>query len=106
MVSRRTERLGGIFIATLSLLLTGWNWQMVVYEHHFSLRATLIAPAFTVIGLGLVLFPGYRTERIERGEDLSNLSGIALITPRWWGILAVALVSGAVNLLVLKGWHE
>jgi hypothetical protein len=68
-------------------------------------KAAMLGPAFTVIGLGLLLFPGYKTERIQRGEDISQLSGAALMTPRWWGILAMAMGSGFMNLAVLKGWQ-
>ena len=105
MVSRRMERLGGVFIATLSAILTIWNWHLALSEGHFYLKAALIGPAFTIIGLGLILFPGYRTERIERGEDITQLTGIALLTPRWWGILAISMGSGLVNLGTLKGWQ-
>ncbi len=105
MVSRRMERLGGVFIATLSAILTIWNWHLALSEGHFYLKAALIGPAFTMIGLGLILFPGYRTERIERGEDITQLTGIGLLTPRWWGILAISLGSGLVNLGTLKGWQ-
>jgi hypothetical protein len=105
MVSRRTERLGGLFIATLGSLLTIWNWHLALSEGHFYPKVALIGPAFTVMGLGLILFPGYRTERLARGEDISQLSGVALLTPRWWGILAISLGSGLVNLGALKGWQ-
>jgi hypothetical protein len=105
MVSRQQERFGGIFIATLGAILTYWNWQSALSQGHFYMKAAILGPAFTVIGLGLVLFPGYQTERIERGEDISQLTGAALITPRWWGILALSLGSGFLNLAVLKGWQ-
>ncbi len=105
MVSRRMERLGGILITTLSAILTIWNWHLAISEGHFYFKAALIGPAFTIIGLGLILFPGYRTERIERGEDITQLTGVALLTPRWWGILAISLGSGLVNLGTLKGWQ-
>ena len=56
------------------------------------------------VGLGLVAFKGYRQERIERGEDISGLEGAALITPRWWGVLAVGGVAGLVNFGRMSGW--
>jgi hypothetical protein len=105
MVSRRTECLGGLFIATCSAILTIWNWHLAIYEGHFYLKAALLGPAFTIIGLSLLLFPSYRTERIQRGEDIDRLQGIALITPRWWGIISISLGSSLVNLGALKGWE-
>jgi hypothetical protein len=105
MVSRQQERFGGIFIATMGAILTVWNWQSALSDGRFYVKAAMLGPAFAVIGLGLVLFPGYKTERIERGEDISQLTGAALITPRWWGILAISLGSGFLNLAMLKGWQ-
>jgi Ni/Fe-hydrogenase subunit HybB-like protein len=105
MISRRMERFGGLLIATLSASLTIWNWQLAIYEGHFYFHAALIGPTFTMIGLGLLLFPSYRIERIERGEDLEQLNGFALLTPRWWGIISISLGSGLINLGALKGWQ-
>jgi hypothetical protein len=103
MVSRKMERLGGLFIATVSAILTIWTWHSAIYAGSFYPKAATIGPAFTIIGVALILFPGYRNERIERGEDIQRLSGSELVTPRWWAIMAIALGSGFLNLAVLKG---
>jgi hypothetical protein len=105
MVSRQMERFGGLFIGTIGTLLTVWTWHSAIYAGVFYLKLAMLGPAFTVMGLGLILFPGYRTERIQRGEEIGQLSGVRLITPRWWGILAISIGSGFINLAVLKGWQ-
>ena len=105
MGARQKERFGGLLIATIGAMLTIWNWHVAIYEGHFYVKAAIVGPTFTIIGLALVLFPGYKTERIDRGEDISQLTGIQLLTPRWWGILAISLGSGFINLAVLKGWQ-
>ena len=105
MVSRQQERLGGLFIATIGTILTIWTWQSALADGHFYVKGALLGPAFSTIGVGLFVFPGYKTERIDRGEDISQLSGAGLITPRWWVILVAAIVSGCVNLAASKGWH-
>jgi hypothetical protein len=105
MGSRQKERFGGLFIAMIGAILTIWTWRSALSEGHFQIRAAMIGPTFATIGIGLVLFPGYRTERIERGEDISLLSGAALITARWWGILSISIGSGLINLGALKGWQ-
>jgi hypothetical protein len=105
MVSRQKERFGGLFIATIGAILTIWNWHVAIYQGHFYVKAAMIGPAVTIVGLALVIFPGYKTERIERGEDISQLTGIQLLTPRWWGILAISLGSGFINLAFLKSWQ-
>ncbi len=102
MTSRAKQRFGGILIALLGGGGTFWTWQTALSEGHFSLKASLIFPAFLVLGLGLTLFPGYREERLARGEDLTGMEGMKLLTPRWWVILAVALLAGAANYLLLS----
>ena len=102
---RKKEQFGGLFMATIGAVLTIWNWHVAISEGHFYVKAAMIGPAFTTLGLALVLFPGYKTERVERGEDISQLTGLQLLTPRWWGILAISLGSGFINLAVLKGWQ-
>ena len=79
-------------------------WHQVERENQFSVLAGYGGPAFAALGLGLLLFKGYRQERIERGEDLIGLEGAALLTPRWWAILAAGALAGLVNLGLLSGW--
>jgi hypothetical protein len=105
MGSRRNERLGGVLIATIGAILTIWTWRSALAEGHYYLLAAMGGPAFAIIGIALILVPGYRTERRQRGEDLDLLSGWELITARWWGILAIAVGSGFINLAILKDWR-
>ncbi len=96
---------GGLFIAAVS----GWlSWLAYTQAHRdgeFSMMAGLLGPAFFVIGVGIILFPGYREERLARGEDISKLEGKDLITPRWWTILVIGLALGGLHGLGLTlGW--
>lgn len=77
--------------------MTAWGWYTLLTAGSFWPNASAIFPAFTVLGLALILFPGYQEERLARGEDVSGLSGTQLLTPRWWAVLAVALAAGAGN---------
>jgi len=95
---RPLQRAGGALIAAIGIGATIWLWQQ---HGHASLRGALIFPAFAVVGLALIAFPGYRDERLARAEDLSQLSGTKLITPRWWGVLVVALVAGGADAALL-----
>ncbi len=105
MGSRQNERLGGLLIATIGAMLTIWTWRSALEEGHYYLLATMGGPAFTIIGIALILVPGYRIERYHRGEDLDRFSGWELITARWWWILAIAIGSGFINLAILKDWR-
>lgn len=100
--SRSRARLGGLIIAVLGAGGTFWAWHTALGEGRFSLKAALLGPAFLVLGVGLIVFPGYREERLARGEDLTGREGLALLTPRWWFILAAALLAAAGNGLLLS----
>jgi len=101
-IPRWKQQLGGVFIALIGIGFTLWEWQTALNAGYYYFKASIIFPSFTVIGLGLILFPGYKEERLARGEDISSLSGSQLITPRWWGILMAALLFGGANYLGLS----
>jgi hypothetical protein len=104
-VSRARQRLGGIFILAVAVVMATIAWRQAHTQPKFSFAGAFVGPAFAVVGIGLLLWPGYREERIARGEDVSRLEGAALITPRWWAILGVGLVAGAAYTLGLRnGW--
>jgi hypothetical protein len=66
----------------------------------------IAGPALAVLGVALVLFPGYRQERLERGEDISSLRGLDLLTSRWKAVLVVALLAGLAGYIWLSGWFR
>jgi hypothetical protein len=104
-VPRGMQRLGGIFILAVAVVMAAIAWRQAHAEPEFSLAGAFLGPAFAVMGIGLLLWPGYREERIARGEDVSRLEGAALITPRWWAILGTGLLAGAAYTLGLRnGW--
>ena len=80
----------GLAMAIASAWMTNQAWIQARRDGAFSMLAALAGPAFVVIGLGLVLFKGYRQERLERGEDITQLQGMDLLTPRWKAVLGVA----------------
>jgi hypothetical protein len=100
-VPRGTQRLGGALMALLCGGFVAWTWYTALTRGYYYQKAAMIFPAFLVIGLALVAIPGYREERIARGEDVSRLEGARLITPRWWAVLALAVAAGAVNWALL-----
>ncbi len=101
MTPRNKERLGGLFILTISVALTALPWYDALTQGFYYPKAAVAGPAFAAIGLGLLLFGGYRSERAARGEDTSQLQGFRLITPRWWLLLVVGLGAGLLNWYLL-----
>lgn len=96
---RGRRRAGGLGLLLLGLAMTGREWKTALGEGYYYPKAAVLFPCFAILGLGLLLFPGYREERLARGETLDGLEGVRLLTPRWWGILAVALAVGFAH-----GW--
>jgi hypothetical protein len=103
-VPRWKQQVGGLFVALLGAGFTGWSWYTALYRGYFYGKASMLFPAFLVLGLGMMVFPSYREERIARREDISRLQGWRLITPRWWAILIVALAAGGANYILLSSW--
>ena len=101
MVPRSSQQLGGAIIALIASWLSIWIWHKPVTSHPFYLKGAVLFPAFAVVGLALILFPGYREERIAQGEDISKLHGWRLITLRWWAVLAVGILVGIGHLILL-----
>ena len=104
MVARRGQLLAGLIIALLSAGLIGWNWYTALTRRFFYVKASVAFPALLVLGIGMMLFPSYRQERIARGEDLSRLQGWRLITVRWWVVILAALALGAADYVLLSSF--
>jgi hypothetical protein len=103
---RRRERIGGVIIGGLGLFLAGLAWHQTP-TGEFSVKASFLGPAFAVIGGGLILWPGYRTERRARGDDLEHFTGLQLLTRRWRTVLIAAIFIGIIFTLALRqGWFS
>lgn len=103
--SRMAQAIAGAFIAGVGVSMAWIAWTQTVRDAEFSLRGSMLGPAFVVIGLGLAAFGGYKEERLARGESLEGLQGAQLITPRWWGSLVLSLVAaGAYTFALWSGW--
>jgi len=102
MEIRRKQQLFGIFTVLLSAGFSTWSWYTAIVRGYFYVKASIIFPAFLVIGAAILFLPGYREERLARGEDISALTGYKLITPRWWTVLVLALGLGIVNYALLN----
>lgn len=97
MDDRTKEICGGIFIFIISAGLYFYNWYLIINENSYYPKAAFFGASMMILGLALIVIPGYRTERKNRGENIENLSGIQLLTPKWWAILIAALIFGLAN---------
>jgi len=99
---RSKQKIGGIVIAAVGFVFTLWGWYTAIGKGYYYPKASMIMACFFIIGLSLIVFPGYKEERIACGEDISKLQGWALLTLRWKIILVVALITGGINFLALS----
>jgi ABC-type Fe3+-siderophore transport system permease subunit len=102
MSTRGKQKLAGLLIALAGTLYTAWMWHTALNDGYYYRKASMIFPAFFIIGLGMIIFPGYKEERVARGQDISGLQGMKLITPRWWAVLIIAMAAGGLNLFLLS----
>lgn len=102
MNDRTKEILGGVFIFTISAGLYFYNWYLIANQSFYYPKATFFGGTMMLVGLALTLIPGYRTERKNRGENIDNLSGIQLLTAKWWAILVAALAFGLANWIYVE----
>ena len=106
MVSRNVERLGGLFIFLVSLIGYQYNLNLISTQHYWYPKAMSFASAFIILGLGLIIFPTYRRERLERGENIDNLQGLSLLTPKWWVILVISITAAVGNLIYFQFYYH
>jgi hypothetical protein len=99
----RWRKTGGSLVMMVSTAgtLCLWLWHAAPRTAALYILASHLFPALFVFGLGYFLFPGFREEWSARGEDISRLSWIGQLTPRWWAIFAVAMLAGLANRLML-----
>jgi 4-hydroxybenzoate polyprenyltransferase len=96
---------GGIFFLCLGVSLSVWMWHMAGTEGHYYPKMAWLGPMVGVLGLAILLLPNYRDERAARGEDTTSLEGPSLLTTRWWIVLGVGLVAGAINGVLIELKH-
>jgi hypothetical protein len=103
------QRLGGAFITLIGAWGTVYSWYDAVHNGELYEKFSSFMPFFLVLGIAVIFLPGYREERIARGEDIAGLQGWKLLTPRWRVVTIVALVLGFGNYFLLRlafNWSE
>lgn len=102
---RWAQTLAGALNAVCGLFLCWLAWYLLVHDELYAPGVAFLGAAQTVLGLALMALPTYRNERLDRGESLEGRGGWRLLTPRWWGVLVVALAAGAAYAVALRPWR-
>lgn len=83
-------------MALVGIIGTAHEWNRMITERFYYPLNTVVLPMLAVVGLGLLASPDYLQPQPE-GENVARLSIVRLLKPRWWLILALAVVAGVVN---------
>lgn len=103
---RVKDMIGGIIILLIAGGLYFWNWYLIMNENRYYPKAMFIGTAMMIAGLGLMIFGGHRTERINKGEDISKLIGLKLLTTRWWIILVISIAFAVANWIYVAHFYN
>ena len=101
-MKRSYQQIGGAMMALVSLGGVALVWYTAVTKGYVLVYASMVFPAFFFVGLGMIFFKNYKIERVERGEDISEMEGWRLITARWWAILIFGILAGVGNFAILS----
>jgi hypothetical protein len=96
------QAIAGVFIGAMGIFLGWLFWWLATREGMFAPVGPFFAAGMVLLGFGLVAFGGFREERLRRGESLEGLTGLRLLTPRWWGLLLLWLALGALYAVALR----
>lgn len=94
-------RLGGLFIAGVSAAGAAYNWYSFLNEGRYWVKFTLLAPTFVGLGLALVIHPISKADNLKKyGTEQLPLKHTP---PVMWGLMALGLVAGGLNLAYFNG---
>ena len=102
MTKRAKQTLLAIAVMLVSGIGIALTWYTVLTAGYFYTVFSIIMPAFFVVGFALLIFPGYKEERMARGEDIAGRRGWRLITPRWWVIAGIAVAAGVAHYFLVQ----
>jgi hypothetical protein len=94
MSIRFVQSLCGLVLIVVGVLAAVAAWANPNFGIPFVRETGAALSALVVLGLALMILPSPREERIRRGDDMWELSGMKLITARWWCVILLALALG------------
>ena len=95
------QRLLGLLLFVLGFSLTAWFWISGLSNGYIYINASMLFPAFMIMGIGFLLFPIDPMEMkkkwgVDKIESAGQIPGI------WWVILAISIVIGIGNYFILS----
>jgi hypothetical protein len=101
MPAKLGERLGGLFLFVVGTGITVWMWHLALTTGDYNEWAGTIFPAFAVLGLSLLLFPGQLSDLQEKGgADEIEQSNLPFYI--WTVIFVLMLACGVSDYILLR----
>ena len=98
--SKRSQRILGLLLFVLGLAITAWIWKSGISQNYILINASMLFPAFMVMGLGLLFFP-FDSEKLKEKWGDDKIESVGQVPGIWWIIIAISILIGIVNYFAL-----
>ena len=99
--SLKMQRLFGLLLFVLGLSLTLWFWFRGVNQDYIYINASMLFPAFMIMGIGFLAFP-IDPQEMKRKWGVEKIESVGQIPGIWWIIIALSILIGIGNYFVLS----
>ena len=98
--SKKTQRILGLLLFIVGIAFTAWIWSRGINQNYIYINASMLFPAFMIMGLGLILFP-FDPEALREKWGVDRIESIGQVPGVWWVIIVVSILIGIGNYFVL-----
>jgi len=95
------QRILGLVLFILGLSLTAWFWLRGMSDGYIYINASMLFPAFMIMGIGFLLFP-IDPRAMKKKWGVEKIESVAQIPGIWWIILILSIIVGIGNYFILS----
>ena len=98
--SKKSQRIFGSLLFFVGVAFTVWIWDKGINQNYIYINASMLFPAFMIMGLGLVLFP-FDAEMLQEKWGVDKIESIGQVPGIWWIIIVISILIGIGNYFIL-----
>jgi len=98
--SKKSQRIFGSLLFLIGVVITLWIWDRGINQNYIYINASMLFPAFMIMGLGLVLFP-FDAETLQEKWGVDKIESIGQVPGIWWIIIVISILIGIGNYFIL-----
>lgn len=95
------QRILGLFLFILGLTLTLWLWFKGVDQKYIYINASMLFPAFMIMGIGFLVFP-IDPREMKKKWGVEKIESVGQIPGVWWIIIVLSILIGIGNYFILS----